>query len=310
MAYRLPILTFATLVGVTLTSASGQVNGASGGAGQGGAAPGSASVAGGELVSQAARRLRDVPLSAKLRFEINMMGQQLSGGEGSRYSQLGRGSNRLRFELKLGVGQEQVASLVQVCNGEHLYVRRALPGQTKVTRVRVDAVLAAIDAARQASPESTSLDWLAIGGLPRLLQVLHSALDFGPPKSGRYGDQKVWIVKGTWKPEMLAHLLPNQREDVLAGKPARLEELAPHVPTHVTIAFGADGQLPLFPHFVEYRRQTPQGESTPLVTLKFFDVKRRADLTPEDFDYEVTETAEVIDNDEQFILGLGLQPVK
>jgi hypothetical protein len=47
-----------------------------------------------------------------------------------------------------------------------------------------------------------------------------------------------------------------------------------------------------------------------MLTLKFFDVGRRPDLTKEDFDYRVTETAEVIDNDDQFIRNLGLQPVR
>jgi hypothetical protein len=290
-----------------ISTASGQTAGA----GQGSAEkPSSTAMVGGELVLRASRRLKDVPLSARLLYEINMMGQQLRGGEGSRYSQLGHGSNRLRFELKLGVGQEQTASLVHVCNGEHLYVRRALPGQTTVTRVRVDSVQKAIDAARQASPGAASLDWLAIGGLSRLLQVLHGNFDFGPPKSGRYGDHKVWIVEGAWKPAVLARLLPAQRDDILAGKPAQLEQLPPQYPSHVAIAFGAEGPVPLFPYFLEYRRASAAEQAAPMVTLKFFDVRRRPDLTKEDFDYRVTETAEVIDNDDQFIRSLGLQPVR
>lgn len=306
MTYKLPILTTAILAAVAVATARGQ----SDGAGQGGGAPTAEPITGQKLVTRAARRLHDIPLSAKLLHEVNFLGQKLSGGEGSRYSQLGRGSNRVRFELKLGVGNEQVASLVHVCNGEHLYVRRVLPGQTIVTRVRVDAVEAAIDAAREKSPENASLNWIAIGGLSRLLQVLAANFDFGPPRVGRFGDRQVWIVEGRWKPGVLVQLLPEQCDDIMAGRPPRLEHLAPELPTSVAVALGADRELPLFPHFIQYRRSNAEGKTTPLVTLKFYDVERRPDLTAADFDYTVTETAEVIDDEDRFIRGLGLQPVK
>jgi hypothetical protein len=252
-----------------------------------------------------------VPLSAKVHHQINILDQTISGGDGGRYLQLGRG-DRVRFELKLAIGnQREVASLVQVSNGEYLFVRRSLPGETVVTRLRLDAVYDALEAARQTAHSGHAIDWIAIGGIPRLLQVMQQNFDFTAPRSGRYGDRQVWVVEGRWKREALARLLPAQQSGILAGEPARLQELSPQVPTGVLLAFAADGEAPLFPLLLEYRRHTSEAEKpVALLTLRFDDVRRRPELTQEDFDYQITEQVPVVDVDPNaFIRSLGLEPV-
>jgi hypothetical protein len=268
-------------------------------------------VDGSQLVLEASRRLMSVPLSAKVHHKIQLFDQTISGGDGGRYLQLGRG-DRIRFEIKLTLGAgRQAASLVHVCNGEYLFKRRALPGETVITRLRLETVYDALEAARQTAPSTASIDWIALGGVPRLLQVMQQNFDFAPPRSGQFADRRVWVVEGAWKPEVLARFLPEQRDDILAGKPARLEELAPQAPTGIVLAFAADGEVPLFPAFLEYHRRASDGQpAASLVTLRFDDVRRRPDLTPDDFNYEITEQVTVVDLDPAaFIRGLGLTPV-
>jgi hypothetical protein len=279
-------------------------------AGEGGGDQGQAVVDGSEFVLEASRRLMSQPVSAELHHRIQILDQTIAGGDGGRYAQLGRG-DRVRFEIKLALGNRTTASLVHVCNGEYLFVRRALPGQTVITRLRLETVYDAMESARETAPNAAAIDWLAIGGVPRLLQILHGSFDFSTPRSGSVGRRKVWVVEGRWKPEVLARFLPAQQADILAGKSARFEELPPQVPTSVVLAFAAEGEVPLFPVSIDYRRSIDSAQpSTSLVWLRFDDIRRRPDLTPDDFKYEITEQVTVVDLDPAaFVRELGLQPV-
>ncbi len=271
-----------------------------------------------QLMAQAARELFQQPaLEAKIRQRIDLFGHQLVGS-GS-YQQLGDGPEKLlRLELKLQVGN-QITSLQQVSDGRFLWIRRDLPGQTSLSRIDLKQVRDAIRASGQTPAPDPGGNWMALGGLPRLLQGLNENFLFNsPPRADQVGQVPVWVLRGQWRAERLAAPLPNQRADILAGRPPRLEELPPRLPDSVMITLGRDDVLPLFPYRIEYLRQDgagqgsgagPPGIASPrsLVTMELFEVRRRADLDPRQFDYKPGDQ-EVADHTESYLKSLGLKP--
>jgi hypothetical protein len=100
---------------------------------------------------------------------------------------------------------------------------------------------------------------MALGGLPRLLSTLDGHFAFGRAKPLVIGKLPVWSLEGQWKPKVLATLLPDQREAILAGQPAQLDKLPPHLPHGVTLILGRDEVVPLFPYSISYYRFKPVG---------------------------------------------------
>jgi hypothetical protein len=271
-----------------------------------------------QLMAQAARELIQQPaLEAKIRQRIDLFGHQLVGS-GS-YQQLGDGPEKLlRLELKLQVAN-QVTSLQQVSDGRFLWIRRDLPEKTTLSRIDLKQVRDAIRTSGQTPALDPGGNWMALGGLPRLLHGLNENFSFAePPRPNQVGQVPVWVLRGQWKPERLAALLPNQRADILAGKPPRLEELPPRLPDSVVVTLGRDDVLPLFPYRIEYLRQDGAGQGSSagppgiaatrsLVTMELFEVRRRADLDPRQFDYKPGDQ-EVADHTELYLKSLGLKP--
>ena len=214
----------------------------------------------------------------------------------------------LRLDLKLQT-DDQISSLLQVSDGDSFWVRRDVPGESQLWRVNLRKLREAASQLSQAHP-GVSLPpslWMAIGGLPMLLSHLEDSFQFDDPEPGHVGELPVWVLEGSWKPDVLADLLPARREAILAGQPAPLGELPPHMPHGVTLILGRDAVIPLFPYSVSFFRFTPATDQPtartrrePIVAWELFEVRVRPDLTARYFDYRPGDQA-VEERTEEFI---------
>ena len=348
MKSKLPILTVVVLLagGIiywresrpesfrTLLSMAGQ---GSGGGEEPAAEPDSRG--GQEMVVEAAENLaRWSSLQAKIRHRTDLFQQQLSGS--GTYSQIRvekkgdldrefrsrlSGSSladgvplKYRLELKLPVA-DHVSSLQQICDGEHLWIRRELPNDESLTRVNLKQVYEAL---RDAPPESTfdpTRLWLTLGGLPKLLHGLHENFVFAEPEEGQIGDQPVWTLSGTWQPERLVAMLPEHQAAIRAGRPLRADQWPPHLPDRVELALARDEEIPLFPFRIDFRQTDAkknrqplagQGSGAPpgksIVTFELFEVQIGGPLDPQLFTFPLTNQVPV-DTTDEFLRGLGLR---
>jgi hypothetical protein len=285
-----------------------------------------ASVSSGDrLLVQALNQLeRRRSITARLNYEVRLLGERLSGRGG--YWQQGRGEE-LSVCLKLQmIGQD--STLVQVSNGRALWVDRRLPmgrtvSQINLRELRADPVLAADSfdqiAPGQASWSPTQPDVLACcGGMPRLLASLSENFSFMPrqamrlvsPGSPPQASAPYFAVVGHWKPEKLAMLQGQQPTIEDAGSKAQASQ-PERLPQEVLLLFG---QADLFPYRVEYRqRETPvaagpnlpgptyQLSANPMVVLEFSDVAFDVPIAVSQFDYKpgdvdwVDQTAAVLE---------------
>lgn len=261
------------------------------------------------LVAEAARELlRQPSLEAKIRHRVDLFGHELVGV--GFYQQLGEGTDQLRrLELKLQAGSRAM-TVQQVCEGRFLWTRHELPDKTSLSRIDLRRVREALAVAGRAPSFNPSSNWMAIGGLPKLLFELSENFTFAAPRESQVGEIPVWIVAGQWKPDRLAILLPEQRDAILVGQPANLSKLAPHLPDRVQLTLGRDSVFPLFPYRIEYLRSEDAKRTAgdlvsarPIVTMELFELRRRDDLDRRNFIYEPGDQ-EVIDQTDAFLRGL------
>ena len=303
---------------------------------QGGAAPanpqskagGSASPIGDELLMQAAAQLeRRASVSARLRHQLSIAGNQLYG-VGS-YWQQGKGEElRVRLELQIA-GRE--ANLLQVSNSRFLWIERHLPTGRTVTRIdlrqlRADPVLGAspLDDLPPGKASGSAMHSgliLHSGGLPSLLASLRENFSFLPPQAMRLAAPSgpeaqpasvpVFAIVGQWRQEKLAALVAgSQNAEPVDGERSQ-HSLPDRLPQEVLILVG---QADLFPYRIEYRRlETPiagtqdgpripyQLSANPMVVLELTDVAFDVPVATGQFDYApgdaewVDQTAAVLE---------------
>jgi hypothetical protein len=249
-------------------------------------------------------------VEARLRQKINLFGQQLVG-TGQYFQKQSASGPLLRLELKAQIG-EQLTSMQQICDGRFLWIRRELPGGTTLGRVHLDRIRDAIrQTAREPLSDSTT-NWMALGGLPRLLAGLDQNFQFGPARSAQLGKSPVWITEGHWKTERLSEMLPDQKDAIAAGRPPDLTRLSPQLPTSVLVVLG---QHDLVPYRIEYRRPVPRtskggapqsaSAASPVVVLELFDVREGGDLQDEHFVYQPGDQ-QIADHTELYLQNMGL----
>jgi hypothetical protein len=292
--------------------------------------PGDSVPPGDRLLIQAASQLdRHASITARLRHQIAIAGQQLYGA-GS-YAQQGSGEDlKVRLELQIA-GQD--AQFLQVSNSRFTWIDRTLPTGRSVSRIdlrqlRADPSLMGGNlndmkpGEASWSPSQSELISYT-GGLPMLVASLKDSFDFLPPQPMRLAlapplvaeatNLPVWAVVGHWKPAQLDMLAPRP-----AGSPAgketvanQLQQLPERMPQEVLLLVG---QADLFPYRLEYRRLETLPMSTndgspipyqlsvhPLVVLELSDVKFDSQLPPSQFDYSpgtvdwVDQTSAILD---------------
>jgi len=200
-------------------------------------------------------------IAAAVSYEVDLLGWQFTG-KGEYREQRGPGPQpQVRLDLKIPLDEQggQIGTLVQVCDGRALWTYRQLLDAGKLTRVDLDRVAKLVGPPSDVAPLSTTTGPIGAGGLAGLLQCLERHFVFEPlaSTSTELG-MPVWRLRGGWRPETLARLLPDQREALQKGQPADLAKLPEHLPDHVVLLLG---QGDLFPYRIEYRRTTPDDRS-------------------------------------------------
>lgn len=268
-----------------------------------------------QLVVQSARRVESEPaISAELRYRVTAYGHTLVGS--GAYLQLGTGSDKLiKLTLRMPVG-DQFATLTEIRGEDFYWLRKDVPPSAPtLERVNLRDFRQALEqaGATRASDVMPQQNWIALGGLPRLMLALEANFAFEEPRadvlkfSGAEGqpvrELPIWVVSGNWKPEQLA---------AVSGRPAGAKNLPEQLPDRVELILGrTDEVLPLFPYRITYW-QTPGkrsqdksvGEAPPapreLLTLELFNVSRKGDIDRREFHYNPGDQ-EVMDVTVKFI---------
>lgn len=233
--------------------------------------------------------------AAKIYYRFELLGYPQMVGSGAYLEQRSETAQLFRHDAKLQL-DDGVVTLLQVFDGQNLWTYDDLDGE-KLTRVDVIQVAQSLRAKKELPQVGEIGKWPGLGGLPRLLRGLNSAFDFEVAEEaaftltdgGRQREMPVWRLRGNWKPDLLAQLLPDQAEDIQQGKPVRLEKLPEHLPDHVMVYLGQDD---LFPYQIDYRRHQPKRlwersppESKSLVIIQFPEVSLDVAIPPGEFTY-------------------------
>ena len=184
---------------------------------------------------------------------------------------------------------DQVSSLLQVCDGKTFWNYCKLRDQGTLTRL--DAVRAARALAQAAAGPNRNFTSLlpGLGGMSKLLRGLDANFRFVTVQEDGLGALRVWKLKGGWQTAQLINLLPKQKDAIQHGKPADLSRLPPYLPDRVVLWLGT---ADLFPRRIEYRRGTAKpgdpsdaGEDRALVTMDLDGLTFNAPIDPARFYY-------------------------
>jgi hypothetical protein len=244
---------------------------------------------------------------AKVRQRAALLGKELVGS--GTYVQGPVRYNLVRLELSLRVDDKQT-TLLQICDGKQLWTHRDLWGETKLTCLDAQRVLAALQR-NEAAQKRAAVEGLALGGLPRILRELQRCFQFDEVLPSKLGSLPVRVLKGHWRTDRLKTMLPDQAEAIAAGSPADLSRLRAHLPDEVLLYVGRDD---LFPYRVEYRRTTDNhmaaffGDThgpAILFALEFYEVRVNSPVDPLQFVF-TPGTARFEDQTDAYIAGHGL----
>ena len=248
----------------------------------------------------------DKSISARIRLHVDLFGNQMVGA--GLYLQQGLAAERqLRLEIKIPVG-ERLATLQQVCDGNFLWQFHDLSDKPALTRVDIRRVQEAAARAGH-KPVPDLLGGSTFGGLPQLVDSLGQSFRFTRAQAEQLDTVPVWIVFGTWKPEVLAPISPDLAKQATEGKPLDLKKLPPQMPEEVVLYLGQDD---LFPYRIEYRRRpTKQGrgagdvarEAMPILTVELYEVRLNSPIDARQFAYQ-PGSLEVLDTTDHVLKSL------
>ena len=147
--------------------------------------------------------------------------------------------------------------------------------------------------------------WIAFGGLYLFMQQTQKCFDFSTPNETTIGDTKVLFTRGTWKPEKLALVLPEQKESILNSSTINLNRIPPQIPIEVELYFFADGKLKDMPRRIVFYRpdsdMANEGKQIPILVTDYVDLQFID--TPEAREFQFSaEKNEVFDITNEFLL--------
>jgi len=251
-------------------------------------------------------------ITARITYHADLFGKRLFGS-GVYFEQRSARIPLLRLELTTQLGQN-ASTLVKVCDGRFLWMYRKLLGNGTLSRIDVAQVTKAMDQAGEMEKSEKLLQWPGLGGLPRLLRALDNSFRFTAMEQTQLktkrGLMPAWMLRGRWKANRLARLLPDQKEAIQQGMPADMSKLPRHLPEEVLILLG---QEDLFPYRIEYRgnrrksrsKQTPAGGKA-ILTMQFYEVSLNVPVDPARFVYNPGDL-KASDDTKRYLESLGLK---
>ena len=235
-------------------------------------------------------------LFAKSSHHINLFGKPQLLGTALYMEQQTEKGRLLRTELKITLGNQQISTLVEVFDGEILWTCEHLGGK-KLTQVDMKRADEMLKANGNLPKEGTIRSLPGLWGLSRLLRGLETDFVFNlveqtafiPPDQSGQHRLPVWILRGTWSPEKLAKIFPDQAEALQNKTPANLDKMPEHLPDHVILYLRKND---LFPYQIDYRRKVPKrfwsrdrSESRSILTVKFTEVEFNRHFAESEFRY-------------------------
>jgi hypothetical protein len=248
-------------------------------------------------------------VSASVRQRVNLFGKDLLGS-GTYLQSRTQSAPKFRLELKVQLSGE-TSSVLEVFDGQYIWTKRQFGAKTTLTRIDFVRLEGTLHEHPEVFEAATLRQWPGLGGLPKMLRGLHASFEFTAAEETRLAGLPVpaWKLEGQWRPQVLAHLAPDQQKAIAAGKPIAVDKLPPHLPERVVLFLGKDD---LFPYCVEYHRRVPAGlpglESSLdriIVRVDFFEVMLGVAIHPNRFAFAPGKL-EYTDQTEKLLEGLGV----
>ena len=242
-------------------------------------------------------------IAAEVAHCVNLFGKRLVGKGVYREERSGP-YPLVRFELKTATGETQ-SGLLQVCDGQYMWTRRDLLENVRIYRVDLDRVTNALEEQGRAGGVIKGVSCgelggiVALGGMTGLLRALQESFQFDSFESDVLYDLPVWRLRGQWKADKLAKLLPEQAETIKQGRgEVDFTQLPEHIPDCIFVTLGKDD---FFPYRLEFHRtEKLSGDSHMIAAMQLMKVSFNVPLDPKCFTFE-PEDLPVIDRTEEYI---------
>ncbi len=187
------------------------------------------------------------PAYCVVRQSVNIFGKQLNGV--GKYVRGGRGSGKLKFDLRMPAG-DQINTLLQVSDGQRLLSIEAIGDVRKRTEVDLGKVRPRLVFTNESLRDPVVAMYLAIGGQAEMLRKIYQKYDWISVREGKLGDIPVWWLKGCVPPEPV-----NVRSVAEVDNIMFAENHSGLLPTRIEIAVGrADAELPYWLYQMEQGR--------------------------------------------------------
>jgi hypothetical protein len=245
-----------------------------------------------QWIRNAAAVLRDSPpIEARLRYQIEMFGQSISGP--GHYYQAGQGTRKSRIEFEFGF-EEIAVSLHQFCDGNMLYTLTTAGEESSLEFVD----LRRIDILQQSMPSADRVaTWLQVGSLAGLMSQLAEQFEFVSAEPGQLDSIPVIDCVGRWRPEAIRRLLNGQMsEETVTADGVNWQLLPAHLPHQVRLTLGNDERFPCFPYrivFEQFAEGNGEQIARPIAVLELYEVKQVTRLADDMFRLPSVDTLPV-----------------
>ena len=149
--------------------------------------------------------------------------------------------------------------------------------------------------------------WISFGGLYLFMDQARRSFAFGPVRQKEIKNVTYDVVTGVWKPEVLAKLVPSQKENILDRHSINWQKIPQHIPLEVDIYFVQKGPLAGFPLRIVFFRPTDELlegiKKTPVLITEYSDPIEIDTPLQSDFQFNANKN-EVSDVTDAFLSSL------
>jgi hypothetical protein len=241
-------------------------------------------------------------ISAEISEEGELFGRPMAGV--GHYFEMRNGPIPM-IHLDLTIRVDSVStSLMQVCNGTTFWTYRKLPFAETLSKLDAVRAITALEQAAGRMPPGAVMSSPGLGGLGRLMRGLNARFDFTSVQGDVEEGMPVWKLTGVWKAEVLARLLPDQKDAVAKGRSYDTSRLSARLPDGVVIFLR---QHDYFPLRIDYCRGASKSAPRCLLSLKFKDVSFNGPIESSQFLF-TPGSLEYSDRTDEFVRSLGVTP--
>lgn len=246
-----------------------------------------------EVIKEACQRLQEYKsVKAKLTERVSIQDHSFTA-EGS-YTQGQK--NQVLLDLQVSLGGNR-GSMLEVCDGQILWIRQDVIDQVRITRRDVQKILqAAEQSGGRVNPSSLTAE-MGMGGLSGLLAGIATDMDFSAPTEEMLDTIPVIVLDGKWNQKFLAKFGGNK-----GNKNPKSVQLPPFVPDQVRIILQKEN---LFPRRISYAKKSSGSvPNTPLMVLELSKITLNAPLSPNTFKYNPPATPTPIDETANYVQAI------